>query len=238
MKNSIKFRLCSLAAALLLCGCGDDGDSSSAAANSAGQNSVSQGSAGQNSADQNSASVNSASQSVEQNHTAKPRISVKSGEAPKKDDKFVSYDFYGERKVNFNLNGDVNETTKNIVAYSSIKNQYEKLNFAHDLAGLKQKNVLFKFDENLIRAAKNDTNNPNFSIVCADENEVLLANAAGAKFIVLQNQNLIKWAIKMAEFYLFDAKIAIIANDTNCAKTFANLGVDCIILRSAINFGF
>ena len=129
MKNSIKFRLCSLAAALLLCGCGDDGDSSSAAANSAGQNSVSQGSAGQNSADQNSASVNSASQSAEQNHTAKPRISVKSGEAPKKDDKFVSYDFYGERKVNFNLNGDVNETTKNIVAYSSIKNQYEKLNF-------------------------------------------------------------------------------------------------------------
>ena len=129
MKNSIKFYLCSLATALLLCGCGDDGDSSSAAANSAGQNSVSQGSAGQNSADQNSASVNSASQSVEQNHTAKPRISVKSGEAPKKDDKFVSYDFYGERKVNFNLNGDVNETTKNIVAYSSIKNQYEKLNF-------------------------------------------------------------------------------------------------------------
>nr|WP_314118860.1 hypothetical protein [uncultured Campylobacter sp.] len=129
MKNSIKFYLCSLAAALLLCGCGDDGDSSSAAANSGGQNSVSQGSVGQNSADQNSASVNSASQKADQNSTAKPRISVKSGEAPKKDDKFVSYDFYGERKVNFNLNGDVNETTKNIVAYSSIKNQYEKLNF-------------------------------------------------------------------------------------------------------------
>ncbi len=124
MKNSIKFYLCSLAAALLLCGCGDDGDSGSAATSSAGQNSVSQGSAGQG-----SASSNSASQSVEQNHTAKPCISVKSGEAPKKDDKFVSYDFYGERKVNFNLNGDVNETTKNIVAYSSIKNQYEKLNF-------------------------------------------------------------------------------------------------------------
>ena len=129
MKNSIKFYLCSLAVALLLCGCGDDGNSSSAAANSAGQNSVSQGPAGQNSADQNSASSNSASQKADQNSTAKPRISVKSGEAPKKDDKFVSYDFYGERKVNFNLNGDVNETTKNIVAYSSIKNQYEKLNF-------------------------------------------------------------------------------------------------------------
>ena len=129
MKSSIKFYICSLAAALLLCGCGDDGDSSSASANSAGQNSVSQGSAGQNSADQNSASSNSASQKADQNSTAKPRISVKSGEAPKKDDKFVSYDFYGERRVNFNLNGDVNETTKNIVAYSSIKNQYEKLNF-------------------------------------------------------------------------------------------------------------
>ena len=129
MKNSIKFRLCSLAAALLLCGCGDDGDSGSAATSSAGQNSVSQGSAGQNSADQNSASVNSVSQSAEQSSAARARITVKSGEAPKKDDKFVSYDFYGERKVNFNLNGDVNETTKNIVAYSSIKNQYEKLNF-------------------------------------------------------------------------------------------------------------
>ena len=124
MKSSIKFYICSLAASLLLCGCGDDGDSSSAAANSAGQNSVSQSSAGQN-----SASVNSASQSAEQSSAARPRITVKSGEAPKRDDTFVSYDFYGERKVNFNLNGDVNETTKNIVAYSSIKNQYEKLNF-------------------------------------------------------------------------------------------------------------
>lgn len=123
-KNFIKISACSLAAALLLCGCGDDGNSSSAAANSAGQNSVSQGSAGQN-----SVSLNSASQSAEQSSAARPRITVKSGEAPKRDDKFVSYDFYGERKVNFNLNGDVNETTKNIVAYSSIKNQYEKLNF-------------------------------------------------------------------------------------------------------------
>ena len=123
-KNFIKISACSLAAALLLCGCGDDGNSSSAAANSAGWNSVSQGSAGQN-----SASLNSKSQSVEQSSAARPRITVKSGEAPKQDDKFVSYDFYGERKVNFNLNGDVNETTKNIVAYSSIKNQYEKLNF-------------------------------------------------------------------------------------------------------------
>ena len=122
MTSSIKFYICSLAAALLLCGCGDDGDSSSAAANSAGQNSV-----GQNSAGQNSVGSNSAPQSGV--NSAKPRITVKSGEAPKKDDKFVSYDFYGERKVNFNLNGDVNETTKNIVAYSSIKNQYEKLNF-------------------------------------------------------------------------------------------------------------
>ena len=69
MKNSIKFYLCSLAAALLLCGCGDDGSSSSA---------------GQNSVSQNSVSSNSTPQSVEQNHTAKPRISVKSGEAPKK----------------------------------------------------------------------------------------------------------------------------------------------------------
>ena len=127
MKSSIKFYICSLAAALLLCGCGDDGDSSSAAANSAGQNSVSQGSAGQNSAGQNSVGSNSAPQSGA--NSAKPRITVKSGEAPKRDDKFVSYDFYGERMVNFNLNGDVNETTKNIVAYSSIKNQYEKLNF-------------------------------------------------------------------------------------------------------------
>ena len=123
-KNFIKISACSLAAALLLCGCGDDGNSSSAAANSAGRNSVSQGSAGQN-----SASLNSKSQSVEQSSAARPRITVKSGEAPKQDDKFVSYEFYGERKVNFNLNGDVNETTKNIVAYSSIKNQYEKLNF-------------------------------------------------------------------------------------------------------------
>ena len=105
-KNFIKISACSLAAALLLCGCGED--EKSKAQRAAEQSTV---------------------QKAERNSTARPRITVKSGEAPKRDDKFVSYDFYGERKVNFNLNGDVNETTKNIVAYSSIKNQYEKLNF-------------------------------------------------------------------------------------------------------------
>ncbi len=104
-KNFIKISACSLAAALLLCGCGEDEKSKA-----------------------QSAAEQSTVQKAERNSTARARITVKSGEAPKKDDKFVSYDFYGERKVNFNLNGDVNETTKNIVAYSSIKNQYEKLN--------------------------------------------------------------------------------------------------------------
>lgn len=105
-KNFIKISACSLAAALLLCGCGEDEKSKA-----------------------QSAAEQSTAQKAERNSTARPRITVKSGEAPKQDDKFVSYDFYGERMVNFNLNGDVNETTKNIVAYSSIKNQYEKLNF-------------------------------------------------------------------------------------------------------------
>ena len=105
-KNFIKISACSLAATLLLCGCGEDEKSKA-----------------------QSAAEQSTVQKAERNSTARPRITVKSGEAPKRDDKFVSYDFYGERKVNFNLNGDVNETTKNIVAYSSIKNQYEKLNF-------------------------------------------------------------------------------------------------------------
>ena len=105
-KNFIKMSACSLAAALLLCGCGEDEKSKA-----------------------QSAAEQSTVQKAERNSTARPRITVKSGEAPKRDDTFVSYDFYGERKVNFNLNGDVNETTKNIVAYSSIKNQYEKLNF-------------------------------------------------------------------------------------------------------------
>ena len=105
-KNFIKISACSLAATLLLCGCGEDEKSKA-----------------------QSAAEQSTVQKAERNSTARPRITVKSGEAPKRDDKFVSYDFYGERMVNFNLNGDVNETTKNIVAYSSIKNQYEKLNF-------------------------------------------------------------------------------------------------------------
>ena len=90
-KNFIKMSACSLAAALLLCGCGEDEKSKA-----------------------QSAAEQSTVQKAERNSTARPRITVKSGEAPKRDD---------------NLNGDVNETTKNIVAYSSIKNQYEKLNF-------------------------------------------------------------------------------------------------------------
>lgn len=68
---------------------------------------------------------------IEQNRTANTtRISITKGETLKNDDnKFIKYDMHGERKVDFNLNNENNESTRNIVAYSRIKTPYESINF-------------------------------------------------------------------------------------------------------------
>lgn len=115
---------------------------------------------------------------------------------------------------------------------------FKKFKEVTDVQNLvKFENLIFKFDEELIKAAI-DTNKT-FSVYVNSSNEVILANAFGAKFIVISNENsfLIKEALKYAEYYLFDSKIATIVdnfdNDLNIAL---NLGLDAVIHRAAILF--
>lgn len=65
------------------------------------------------------------------NQPQKMKITIKQGSQIVSDDnKFVKYNIDGEKKIDFSLNGDVSDTTKQLVAQMSIKNQYEKLNLS------------------------------------------------------------------------------------------------------------
>ncbi|QKF64260.1 hypothetical protein [Campylobacter corcagiensis] len=121
-----------------------------------------------------------------------------------------------------------------IIGHELIKfNKFKEVSDVQNLVNFD--NVIFKFSEELIKAAL-DTNKT-FSVYANSQNEVVLANALGAKFIVISNENsfLIQEAMKYAEYYLFDSKIATIVdnfdNDLNIAL---NLGVDAVIHRAAI----
>ena len=96
-------------------------------------------------------------------------------------------------------------------------------------------NLAFKFDEVMIKTAI-DTDK-NFSVFVTNINEIVLANAFGAKYILLEKSNtaLIKEAVRLAEFYLFDTKVAIIVDNLEKDLTNArNLDADVSILRTAI----
>ena len=90
----------------------------------------------------------------------------------------------------------------------------------------------FEFSENLIQKAVKT--GAKFAIFAKNEDEILLANAVRAEFILIESENLAKKASKMAEFYLFDSKILfIITSLKNLAKAY-KLGVDGVILREIL----
>ena len=90
----------------------------------------------------------------------------------------------------------------------------------------------FEFSENLIQKAVKT--GAKFAIFAKNEDEILLANAVRAEFILIENENLAKKASKMAEFYLFDSKILLILTSLkNLAKAY-KLGVDGVILKELL----
>ena len=90
----------------------------------------------------------------------------------------------------------------------------------------------FEFSENLIQKAVKT--GAKFAIFAKNEDEILLANAVKAEFILIENENLAKKASKMAEFYLFDSKILLILTSLkNLAKAY-KLGVDGVILKELL----
>lgn len=113
----------------------------------------------------------------------------------------------------------------------------------------------FIYDESLIQKAQKV--GVKFGILAQNADEILLANALSAKFILIDGadflnltnpnaknqalkdakisaQKLAKQASKMAEFYLFDSKILLITNSLEKLKKAYKMGVDGVILKELL----
>lgn len=98
-------------------------------------------------------------------------------------------------------------------------------------------NLIFEYNEDFIKNAKNS--GKTFSVVARNLNEAILANALKAKFIIIEKNNIsiAKEVVKLAEFYLFDSKIAIIIeNYEKDLLNAINLRVDAVIYKNIINY--
>ncbi|MCZ6168306.1 hypothetical protein [Campylobacter ureolyticus] len=98
-------------------------------------------------------------------------------------------------------------------------------------------NLIFEYNEDFIKNAKNS--GKTFSIIARNLNEAILANALKAKFIIIEKNNIsiAKEVVKLAEFYLFDSKIAIIIeNYEKDLLNAINLKVDAVIYKNIINY--
>ncbi len=112
--------------------------------------------------------------------------------------------------------------------------QYEPFYFVKDINELKSvgkdKKIAFYFDNELIKFCQNE--NISFGIRVINEPEAVIANGAGAKVIIAPTNLAVKIQ-ELAEYYLFDSKIAIVAEDLQEA---INLKVDMLILPNAIKY--
>lgn len=113
----------------------------------------------------------------------------------------------------------------------------------------------FIYDESLIQKAQKA--GVKFGILAQNADEILLANALSAKFILIDGadflnltnpnaknqalkyakisaQKLAKQASKMAEFYLFDSKILLITNSLEKLDKAYKMGVDGVILKELL----
>ena len=90
---------------------------------------------------------------------------------------------------------------------------------------------LFKFDRNLIKKALGLS--ASFSVFVSNLNEAIVANAAGAKFIIA-DITLAKDLAKVAQNYLFDALIAVLIQSETSLCELAKFEIDAAILPNAI----
>ena len=90
----------------------------------------------------------------------------------------------------------------------------------------------FKYNENFIKFCLEK--GFKFAILAQNENEILLANALKASFILLKDESLAKKASKMAEFYLFDSKILLLEPHLKELEKAYKLGVDGVLLKNLL----
>ncbi|VEJ54612.1 Uncharacterised protein [Campylobacter insulaenigrae] len=91
----------------------------------------------------------------------------------------------------------------------------------------------FDFNERIIQQALEQ--NVEFAIYVNNEDEVLLANALGAKYALVVDSELARRSSKMAEFYMFDMKILFLLDEIKNLKKMYELQVDGVCLISYIN---
>lgn len=94
--------------------------------------------------------------------------------------------------------------------------------------------IYIKFEKSnldLIEYAKK--NGVDFALDVQNINELIYASALGAKYIILLKE-LAKTAQKIAETYLFDAKILVKIEEENEIEEMALQGIDGVIFSNAI----
>ena len=93
------------------------------------------------------------------------------------------------------------------------------------------KQNLFKFDAAAIKRAQEL--GAQFCVEAENLNEAIVANAAGAKFIVVPRE-LAGKAAKLAQDYLFDAQICAFVESENELAELAKTGADVAIFKNAV----
>ena len=93
------------------------------------------------------------------------------------------------------------------------------------------KQNLFKFDATVIKRAQEL--GAQFSVEAENLNEIIVANAAGAKFIIVPRE-LAGKAAKLAQDYLFDAQICVVIGGENELAALSETGADAAIFKSAV----
>lgn len=93
------------------------------------------------------------------------------------------------------------------------------------------KQNLFKFDEAAIKRAQEL--GAQFSVETENLNEVIVANAAGTKFIIVPRE-LAGKAAKLAQDYLFDAQICVVIGGEDELAELSETGADAAIFKSAV----
>ena len=93
------------------------------------------------------------------------------------------------------------------------------------------KQNLFKFDAAPIKRAQEI--GAQFSVEAENLNEIIVANAAGAKFIVVPRE-LAGKAAKLAQDYLFDAQICVIIEGQSELAALSETGADAAIFKAAV----
>jgi len=93
------------------------------------------------------------------------------------------------------------------------------------------KQNLFKFDVAAIKLAQEL--GAQFCVETENLDEVIVANAAGAKFIVVPRE-LAGKAAKLAQDYLFDAQICVVIGSENELAELSETGADAAIFKNAV----